>query len=120
MYDDIAPKTTENFRCLCTGEMGGGQSGRPLHYKGCKFYAAVPGAWCQACCQFHSVFEHSFMQGGDTTNGDGTGGEAIYGEEFSDDNLNEKHSEPGTLSMVTNSSQKIGSRFSITLVKMKK
>jgi peptidyl-prolyl isomerase D len=40
LYDDITPKTANNFRCLCTGEKGIGRvSGKPLHYKG--FYLIV-------------------------------------------------------------------------------
>jgi len=33
LFTDIVPKTAENFRCLCTGERGVGQTGAPLHYK---------------------------------------------------------------------------------------
>lgn len=34
LYNDIVPKTAENFRALCTGEEGiGPHTGVPLHFK---------------------------------------------------------------------------------------
>ena len=64
------PKTSENFKALCTGEKGTGTSGKPLHFKGCGFHRIIPG----------------FMaQGGDFTKGNGTGGESIYGAKFADE-----------------------------------
>ena len=42
LYNDVVPKTAENFRCLCTGEKGTGKSGKPLHFKGSKFHRIIP------------------------------------------------------------------------------
>lgn len=34
LFNDVAPKTAENFRALCAGDMGDGKvTGKPLTYK---------------------------------------------------------------------------------------
>lgn len=41
LYNDIVPKTAENFRSLCVGDKGVGKSGKALHYKGCVFHRSM-------------------------------------------------------------------------------
>ncbi|XP_031257730.1 peptidyl-prolyl cis-trans isomerase CYP63-like [Pistacia vera] len=48
LFADVAPKTAENFRALCTGEKGIGlKTGKPLHYKGSFFHRIIKGSMAE-------------------------------------------------------------------------
>lgn len=68
LFNEKCPKTTENFRALCTGDKGLGlTTSKPLHYRG---------------TIFHRVVKDFMIQSGDFSNGNGTGGESVYGGTF--------------------------------------
>jgi hypothetical protein len=85
LFGDQVPLTVRNFKELCSGSFGTSKiSGRPLTYKGSKFY---------------KITTNVMAQGGDITYNNGGGGESIYGKPFADENYILNHSVPYLLSM---------------------
>jgi cyclophilin family peptidyl-prolyl cis-trans isomerase len=109
LFADVCPLACENFRALCTGELGVGRAGKPRCYRNSVFHRVVP---------------NFVIQSGDYTKGNGTGGESIYPpsqQNITDlwgnfvDEVFLPHSEAGLLSMANNGKNRNSSQFFITL-----
>jgi cyclophilin family peptidyl-prolyl cis-trans isomerase len=116
LFDDIVPKTAQNFRELATGKHGFGYQGSIIH----------------------RIIPQFLIQGGDITHGDGSGGKSIFGpcfpgmlccysrcNTFSTTNLNilihqdenfiQRHTRPGLVSMANIQRDANGSQYFIHL-----
>ncbi|XP_019260127.1 PREDICTED: peptidyl-prolyl cis-trans isomerase CYP21-1-like isoform X2 [Nicotiana attenuata] len=99
---DIDKQRIDNFRVLCTGEMGRTADGIALHYKGKLFHRVIPGF---------------MIQGGDVVYGDGRGNASIYGGPFPDESFTIKHAHAGVVSMANSGPNSNGCQFFIPTIK---
>nr|7AOI_BQ Chain BQ, Peptidyl-prolyl cis-trans isomerase [Trypanosoma brucei] len=102
LFHDIVPKTTENFRSLCTGERGYSQC--PLFYKGIPFHRVIPGF---------------IVQGGDILLKDGRGNVSVFGFPFPDESFEGKAGKHlrGTVAMAHSAPNQNGSQFFFNLAR---
>lgn len=103
LFDDINPRTAENFRGLCTGEYGqftNDNRQKNLHYLHTRLFNVVKG---------------QSIQGGDIVHDKGTSGHSIYGSTFNDENFAVRNNDRGLLSMVSRGKNTNNSQFRISL-----
>ncbi|NXN96230.1 PPIL6 protein, partial [Rhinopomastus cyanomelas] len=100
LFSDVCPRTSENFRALCTGGAKSPHDGRELTYKNSLFHRLVRNGW---------------IQGGDIITGRGDGGESIYGPTFEDESFSVHHKGRGVLGMANKGRHSNASQFYITL-----
>jgi peptidylprolyl isomerase len=96
LFDDVVPKTVENFRALSTGEKGFG-------YSGSKFHRVIPDFMLQGGDftrgNVSDLMSATILENRQTNAAQGTGGKSIYGEKFADENFKLRHQKPFLLSM---------------------
>jgi peptidyl-prolyl isomerase H (cyclophilin H) len=97
LYSHSTPKTAENFRQLCTGEL---------------IFKELPTGYKQV--PFHRIMGKTAAFGGDVVHGRGTGSLSIYGTFFDDENYAVSHDQEGTLSMFHSAKDRNGCQFFIT------
>jgi len=101
LFNDVVPKTCQNFLLLCTGERGYNEKGLRLSYGE---------TW------FHRMMENSWIQGGDLRRGaaswDPAQSSAYFGE-FDDENFGVSHDRRGILTMANRGRHTNGAQFAI-------
>jgi peptidyl-prolyl cis-trans isomerase-like 6 len=96
LYDDVCPKTCDNFRNLCSGKTGRSYAGSP----------------------FHRVMKDGYVQGGDIDGGRGDGGESSAGDPVPDEGFSVSHGKSGIVSMANTGAHSNKSQFFVTLKDM--
>ncbi|KAI0035496.1 cyclophilin-like domain-containing protein [Vararia minispora EC-137] len=110
LYNDVVPRTAENFRALCTGEKGVSQlSGKPLYYKNSIIHRSIADFMIQGGGESYFTTNYDF------TKLSGAGGESIYGAPFADENLEIPLDSEGLLCMANKGPDTNGSQFFVTL-----
>ncbi|CAD7700878.1 unnamed protein product [Ostreobium quekettii] len=99
LFGKEVPKTTENFRRLCTGEKKS-DAGATLHYKGNEFFYILKGKTAEA--------------GGIDKDGEPQN-ESTYGGFFEDESFRLEHNAAGLVGMCSSGPNTNGSHFYITL-----
>jgi len=100
LYKNMLPKTSENFRMLCTGEKGRSEeTATRLHFKN---------------SIIHRIVEQGWMQGGDIISGKGNSSESVYGGVFEDESFSVQHNKRGVLGMSNQGRNTNGSQFYVT------
>ena len=102
LFAPTAPKTVENFKCLCTGEKQSLNS--KLHYIGCRVLAVIKG-FALITGDVENKIDAEGVAG--TTH-------CIYGKTFETENLSIAHSKEGVLSMYNKGPNMNASEFMIT------
>ncbi|KAH9902507.1 cyclophilin-like domain-containing protein [Cubamyces lactineus] len=118
LYNDTAPKTSENFRALCTGEKGlSPLSHTPLYYKNSIIHRSIKDFMVQGGGTIFAslCLPHSIDLDKDFTKRNGTGGESIYGGPFPDEDLSRPLDAPGLLCMANKGPNTNNSQFFVTL-----
>uniref|UniRef100_A0A914YF69 Peptidyl-prolyl cis-trans isomerase n=1 Tax=Panagrolaimus superbus TaxID=310955 RepID=A0A914YF69_9BILA len=102
LFNDIVPKTCQNFMQLCQGTNKlGPTTGKMMTYKG---------------CTVHRIKDGKIIETGDFSHNDGTGGESIHGGMFEDENFNVSHVQSFLLTMINQGQPNTnGSQFAFTI-----
>ncbi|XP_037079558.1 probable inactive peptidyl-prolyl cis-trans isomerase-like 6, partial [Pollicipes pollicipes] len=103
LYDELLPRTCENFRQLCGGQLGLSVAGTVLWYAGTPVHRIVRGGWLQA---------------GDIVDGCGAHGESVFGRRFADECYAVPHDRRGRLAMVQDERNHNASQFMVAFQPM--